>query len=312
MPPASKSETIDDSQLFAHAPRGKGKVVLITGGSSGIGRKAALAFAEHGAKIVIGDLNGQGALAVVAEIENLGGQAVSQRCDVTIWEDQLSLFQLAVKSFGRVDYVIANAGIPDVGAYVPVAGSPTKPNLLTLQVNLVGAIYTARLASYYFERNPSTDKSLILIGSMASLEGFSVTPVYSAAKHGVLGLARSLLPDLSAKGARVVTICPWSVDTPFIKIPGRLLLAGLPFAKTDRVVGAVVFGATDPNPTSNGSVYAIADDQEVFRVDHNELSLYSPITYGILSKRVHSVIRDTYGYYFGLAKDVVCAFLLRK
>jgi len=235
---------------------------------------------------------------------------------VTIWEDQLSLFQLAITAFGCVDYVVVNAGIPDVGQYVPPApvleGLPTKPNLLTLQVNLIGAIYTVRLALFYLERNPNLDKSIILIGSMASLEGFSVTPVYSAAKHSVLGLAQSLLPELSAKGTRVVVVSPWFTDTTFINIPGRLLLAGLPFTKTDRVVGAIVLGATDPNPTSNGSVYTIVDEHDVFCVNSHELSLYSPMMYNILSKRVNSIMRNTYDYYVALVKDVVGAFLVRK
>jgi len=76
MLPTLKSEAVDDSRLFTHASRCRDKVVLITGAATGIGRRVALAFAEHGAKIVIGDLNGPGALEVVTGIEGLGGPSV--------------------------------------------------------------------------------------------------------------------------------------------------------------------------------------------------------------------------------------------
>jgi NAD(P)-dependent dehydrogenase (short-subunit alcohol dehydrogenase family) len=80
--------------------------------------------------------------------------AIAQQCDVALWEDQLSLFQLAIKTFGHIDVVVANAGTTELGAYTAVAaaavdGVPTKPNLKTLEVNLIGVLYSEFTTSYY-------------------------------------------------------------------------------------------------------------------------------------------------------------------
>ncbi|KAI9445660.1 hypothetical protein BJY52DRAFT_1096974, partial [Lactarius psammicola] len=102
---------ISDDELFVYAERAKGKVVVLTGGANGIGKEVALTFAKYGQqtsigfKVVIGDTNVSGAEGVVTSITKNGGWAVSTKCNVVNWDDQVALFKLAFKHYGAVDIV---------------------------------------------------------------------------------------------------------------------------------------------------------------------------------------------------------------
>ncbi|PBK95432.1 NAD(P)-binding protein [Armillaria gallica] len=99
---------IADEKLLSHSARVKDKVLLITGGASGIGKATALQFAAHGAKVVIGDRNVDGAQATVDEIVQAGGLATCISCDVSAWDDVVALFELAMRAYGAIDVVVSS------------------------------------------------------------------------------------------------------------------------------------------------------------------------------------------------------------
>jgi len=261
---------ITDDQLFIHAQRAKGKVVVITGAASGIGREAALAFAKHGSKVVIGDMNAAGGEAVANAITKEGGKAVSIKCDVTQWDEQVALFELAIARFGSVDIVIPNAGINESeevcwGNLKFVDGKPARPELLTLKVNMTGVIYTAHLGMYYMKHNrpPGAWKALVMTGSMASWVGLFTAQQYTMAKHGVLGLMRSLDPVVEGKDIRTACIHPWFTETNIIDIKTKALTLGMPMTPVERVAGAIFRAATDPDPATSGCPWVLPDDGPV-------------------------------------------------
>jgi len=281
---------IADEGLLAHATNLKDKVLLITGAANGIGKAIALSYAQSGAKVVIGDIDITKASATVKEIESLGSRAVSQKCNVTSWEDQESLFEFAIATFGRVDVVIPNAGVGEFARFSPApsGGKPSKPDLKTMDVNLTGVLYTTRLALYYLARSPTKDKALIFIGSIASINGLPKAPLYVTSKHALIGLARTLYAELHPVGIRVAVICPWFADTDILGAPVRVLLAGMPWASIERISGAAVLAATDPDLDTDGSCYTIPDGGSVFRIPRQELT---GGIYGVLNERVSKVIK---------------------
>ncbi|KAF9564732.1 NAD(P)-binding protein [Agrocybe pediades] len=262
---------IPDEKLFTFSNRVKGKVVIITGAANGIGKETALRFASYGAKIVIGDLDIAGANKVVEEIERTGGSAVALKCNVTDFDQQVEMFELAMKKYGSVDIVVPNAGVSEVGVFQKLQfknGRPVKPNMLTVEVNLFGPLYTAHLALHYLQINKKEGdlKSLIFIGSMASWAGIPGGEMYSGSKHAILGVMRALHPIMELKGIRVGTIHPFFADTAIVPTPVKLLLAGIPLTPVSRVAGAIFYAATDVDEDSNGSAWLLLDDGPVFQV----------------------------------------------
>ncbi|KAI9508066.1 hypothetical protein F5148DRAFT_1303878 [Russula earlei] len=294
---------IPDGELFAHAERAKGKVVVLTGGGNGIGKEVALTFSKHGAKVVIGDVDVSGAEAVVAAINKPGGEAVSIGCNVVNWDDQLALFELAFERYGAVDIVIPNAGISEnehgvcSGELTVVDGKPVAPKLATLGVNLTGVFYTVHLGMHYIQRNRAPDswKAIVMMGSIASWQGIPRAPQYSASKHGVLGLMRALDPIVSGDNIRIAVIHPWFADTSILGLPVKILLAGLPMTPVSRIAGAVFRAATDPDAATNGCPWVLPDDGPVIRVEKEALRVG---VYEMLEKRLRrangfgSAVRD--------------------
>jgi NAD(P)-dependent dehydrogenase (short-subunit alcohol dehydrogenase family) len=269
---------IPDDKLFSFSDRVKGKVVIITGAANGIGKETALRFAEHGAKVVIGDLDITGATKVVAEIEKAGGSAVCIKCNVTRFEEQVEMFELAMQKYGSVDIVVPNAGVPEIGSFQKLEfkdGKPIKPTMTTIEVNLFGVLYTAHLALHYLELNKKEGdlKSLIMIGSMASWAGIPMGEMYAGSKHAVLGVMRSLHPIVDPKGIRVGCIHPFFADTAIVSVPVKLLLAGIPFTPVSRIAGAIFYAATDADMASSGSAWLLTDDGPVFMVPKEEFKM---------------------------------------
>ncbi|KAH8119060.1 NAD-binding protein [Phellopilus nigrolimitatus] len=280
---------IPDEGLYEFADRVKGQTIIITGAANGIGKEAALAFAKRGANLVIGDVDVNGSEETLAEIKGLGGHAVYQACNVLEYSNLVSLFQLALSKFGRIDVVIPNAGVAEIGRLTTVSvdeqGLPTKPNLKTLEINLISVLHTAQLASHYLTKNEEKDslKALVLVGSMASIMGIPGLSLYSASKHAILGLMQSLTMEFQSKGLRIATVCPWFVDTAILPTVFKVFMAGIPFAPMQRVAGAIVLAATDDAPNTHGAAYTIPDEREVFRIPPTEIT---EGVYGLLGSRV--------------------------
>ncbi|KAH6914395.1 hypothetical protein BKA70DRAFT_1421172 [Coprinopsis sp. MPI-PUGE-AT-0042] len=293
---------IPDERLHAYADRVKGKVVLITGAANGIGREAALQFASAGAKVVIADRDEANAQKVVSEIISANGTASSIRTDVTVWEDQVAMFEHAIETYGSVDVVVANAGITEYppGGFRNVVfkdGKPQPLSMRTLDVNLKGVCWTAHLAQHYLLVNRPEGaedlKSLILIGSIASWVGLPLAELYTASKHAVLGLMRALHARLEMNGIRVGCIHPWFAATDILDIP---------------LGGAIFYAATDPDPETNGAAWLLPDDGPVVKVVKEQFKLG---VYAMVDQRVNAVTAGLKRYQV-IARAIGDVWLLSK
>jgi len=289
--------SLTDEELFAHAHELQDKVVLITGAGGGIGKALCLEAARNGAHLIIGDIDTTALNAVSSELKALGATVVSQQCDVTSWEDQISLFQLGIRTYGKIHIVIPNAGVSERGRFnnldtedLGCGPQPTKPDMKPLEINLISVVYSARLAVFYLRSNPDPGKAIVFIGSIASLMSLPPGCLYVTSKHGVLGLAKNMAMEVHLFGIRVTTVCPWFADTAIVYPAARRLLGGLPMAQIRHIVGSVIHGATDPDPETQGAVYTIPDNIGAFRIEGDELDLLSTGMYNTLKERILSVI----------------------
>jgi NAD(P)-dependent dehydrogenase (short-subunit alcohol dehydrogenase family) len=255
-----QSPPIDTSQRYD--PRWvAGKTILITGGASGFGEGFFRKWAEAGANVIIGDINDKRGEQLVAEIRQATGNDNHHyiHCDVTDWQSQVDFFRNAVNLSPRrgIDSVVVNAGISDFGQEFEKpqgldGDAPPKPKLRTFEVNMVGALYTTHLAIFWLAKNPGSkdasissdptsytpDRHILLVGSIASMNPLPGEAMYNVAKHGVLGLFRSLRGTLFTQGIRINMVCPYFIDTPLIIATGRVLLAGSAIGKPADVVDA--------------------------------------------------------------------------
>ncbi|KAH8588438.1 hypothetical protein B0O99DRAFT_525041 [Bisporella sp. PMI_857] len=210
--PVDCEKILDTSNL-------KGKTAVITGGANGIGEAYARALSAVGVNVCIGDLDSQGGSKLASELPH----AKFVKCDVTIWKDQLRLFAEATSFNGKVDYVIANAGICPRDEVFTFAGEdqdPTEPNLTAVDVNLKGVLYTTKIALHYFVKQNGTkpspqqeDTCLVLIGSGAAFLDCLRGPVYPSTKWAVRGIMHTLRRTGFYHGSRVNVISPWYVKT---------------------------------------------------------------------------------------------------
>lgn len=186
-----------------------GRVAVITGGASGIGAATAQKFVEHGAKVVLGDIQDEPLQAFVA---TLGGNAIGLRCDVTSEADVEALVNAAVEGFGRIDVMFNNAGI--VGAIGPLETTPQEEWKFSLDILLNGVFYGMKHASRHMKKAGSG--SIISMSSTAGVMGGLGPHAYAAAKHAVVGLTKNLAAEVGSCGVRVNCIAAASMATPMV------------------------------------------------------------------------------------------------
>jgi 3-oxoacyl-[acyl-carrier protein] reductase len=183
--------------------------VVITGGAGGIGRALARRFLAAGASVFLADCSEDSLEAAGAE---LGQTTGLMRCDVTSERDCMRLVELAEAHAGRpIDVLVTNAGVPFAGALRDASAEEISR---VITVNVVGTILSARAAIDSLARG--TDPCLLLMGSLQSITGRAGRSVYTASKHAVAGLARSLALELGPLGIRVNALAPTVLDTPFL------------------------------------------------------------------------------------------------
>lgn len=185
-----------------------GAVAWVTGGGRGIGRAIAHALAADGASIVVSARSADEVGAVARAIEASGPPALGVACDVTRESDVRAVYDAAVARFGRVDILINNAGFVESAPFVRLE-APLWDR--TLAVNLTGPYLCMRaVLPAMIERRRGR---IVNISSTAGRVGYPYTAAYCAAKHGVLGLTRSVALEVASKGVTVNAVCPGWVDT---------------------------------------------------------------------------------------------------
>jgi 3-hydroxybutyrate dehydrogenase len=188
------------------------KVAIVTGAASGIGKEIARTFAREGAKVVIADLNIEGANATAAE---LGGpdRALGVAMDVTSEEQVEAGVAKVVAHFGRIDVLVSNAGIQTVA---PLEDFPFAKWKQLLSIHLDGAFLTTRAVLRQMYAQEGGGGSIIYMGSVHSKEASALKAPYVTAKHGLIGLAKVVAKEGAKHGVRANVICPGFVRTPLV------------------------------------------------------------------------------------------------
>jgi NAD(P)-dependent dehydrogenase (short-subunit alcohol dehydrogenase family) len=189
-----------------------GKVAIVTGGSSGIGRSTAQLYARGGARVVLSDIDEDGGHETVRLLRDEGGQAEFVRADVGKPEDCEKLVAATVEHYSRLDIACNNAGIS--GASAPTGEYGIEDWQRVIDINLSSVFYCMR---YQIPAMLENDGGAIVnIASILGKVGFANAPAYTAAKHGVVGLTRTAALEYSAKGIRVNAVGPGFISTPLI------------------------------------------------------------------------------------------------
>jgi NAD(P)-dependent dehydrogenase (short-subunit alcohol dehydrogenase family) len=189
----------------------KDKVAIITGAASGIGKATAKLFAEHGAKVVVADIDKDGGSQAVTQIQNGGNAAIFVETDVTLKVDTEKMVAQTVETYGKLDILFNNAGI---AMRLPVAELPEEDWHRCLDVNLTGVFLCAKAAIPAMLKNGCG--SIINMSSIYGVVGADVRAAYVASKGGVTNLTRGMALDYAENNIRVNCICPGFVETPLV------------------------------------------------------------------------------------------------
>ena len=214
------------------------KVCIVTGAASGIGKDIAVVFAKEGGRVVIADLNKKAAQAAAEEINDSGGEAMPIELDVTVETTVDAAVASVAAKFGRLDVLVSNAGIQIVH---PIEDFPLSDWKKIMAVHLDGAFLTTRACFRLMKE--ASGGSIIYVGSVHSKEASVLKCAYVAAKHGLIGLCKTVAKEGGRYGIRANVICPGFVRTPLVEkqIPEQARELGL---SEDDVVKKVMLRET--------------------------------------------------------------------
>ncbi|MEX1827478.1 SDR family oxidoreductase [Luteibacter sp. CQ10] len=243
----------------------KGKVALVTGAGSGIGRTTAMAFAAQGARVVVSDIASDAADETVRIIRDRGGDAIAVVTDVSDETQVRALVARAVDAFGRLDIAFNNAGLTQNSAPLADQPSDTYDRIFDVAVRGVWLSMRAEIEQMLKQGGGT----IVNMGSMSAVVGIPGLSTYSGSKHAVLGLTRGAALDYAKQGIRVNAVGPGTIDTPmiarFIELAGsdavmEPIRAAHPIGRTGRpeeVAEAVLWLASDASSFVVGHILMV-------------------------------------------------------
>ncbi|HTR02823.1 MAG TPA: SDR family oxidoreductase [Thermoanaerobaculia bacterium] len=226
----------------------RGKVVLVTGASSGLGRAFAIALAREGAKIFLAARREEKLREVVEEITRAGGEAAYHVVDVRVVPALYDLVDVALARFRRLDVLVNNAG---VGYRSPLLETRRSEIAEMLETDLAAAIYLTQASLHALLKSAPSD--IVNVSSIAGLEGFAEGTVYGAAKSGLVGFTRALAQELKPANIRVTALCSGSIETEFFE-RFRPTLERPQMLRLDDAVRALLYVLTSPPNVIHGEI----------------------------------------------------------
>lgn len=246
-----------------------GKTCVITGGGSGVGRAAAVLFAQHGARVVVGDVRDAWVDETVALVDKDGGTAVAVHCDVSKEADVEALVAVAAQQFGRLDVMYNNAGVSTSRPGLAFVDHTSEDWDRLIGINLMGVVYGCKHAVLQFRRQ-GAGGVIVNTGSVAGIIGWGGVP-YGVTKAGGILLTKSLAMEVVTEGIRVNAIAPGAILTNFgrdedeafaprtdeeIALLGSLMPTGRA-STPEECANAALFLASDMSSNTTGAIIPV-------------------------------------------------------
>jgi len=229
----------------------QGKITLVTGGGSGIGRATSLRLAREGAKVMIADYIPDSAERTVKMIKDAGGEASCVAADVSVTKQVEAMVAKTVETYGRIDCAFNNAGIE---GRMATTGDCTEENFdRIIAINLKGVWLCMKYEIAQMLKQGGG--SIVNTASVAGLVAFEGLPAYNASKHGVIGLTRTAAMEYAQKNIRVNCVCPGVIRTPMVE---RLLDSG-GMNETELQAGEPVGRMGKPEEIGEGVLWLFSD-----------------------------------------------------
>jgi NAD(P)-dependent dehydrogenase (short-subunit alcohol dehydrogenase family) len=229
----------------------QGKVVLVTGGGSGIGRATALRLAQEGAKVMIADYVPEGAERTVKLIKDAGGDANCIAADVSVTRQVEMMVKQTVETYGRIDCAFNNAGIEGAVGDTISCTEENFDRVVAIDLKAVWLCMKYEIPQMLKQGGGA----IVNTASIAGLIGFNGMPAYVAAKHGVVGLTRTAALEFAQKNIRVNCVCPGVIRTPMVE---RVIDKG-GLSETEVIAAEPIGRLGRPEEIAEGVLWLLSD-----------------------------------------------------